>query len=76
MTHSPFRKSEGLLRLLGNFFFKCFVTLMLVEVCIIVYEIEVNLIHALKLLISFPRWRVSTNENLLGELCPEYKPAS
>ena len=46
MTHSPFRKSEGLLRLLGNFFFKCFVTLMSVAVCIIVYEIEVNLIHA------------------------------
>ena len=30
----------------------------------------------LKLLISFWRWRVSTNEILLGELCPEYKPAS
>ena len=46
MTHSPSQKYEGLLRLLGNFFFKCFVTLMLVAVYIIVYEIEVNLIHA------------------------------
>ena len=46
MIHFPFRKSEGLFRLLGNFYFKCFVTLMLVTVCVIVHKIEVNLIHA------------------------------
>ena len=55
-----FRKSEGLLRLFENSFFKCFVTSMLVTVCMIVYKIEVNLIYAFETLSFF--WEVASTK--------------
>ena len=46
MTNSTFRRFEGLLKLLGNSYFRCFVTSILMTSCIIVYKTEVSMIHA------------------------------